>query len=62
MSSPALRTLVLFGCTLSTFMVMGRAPGAINLRLRDIETVIAAEGKSGRDKKVAIRPTDGVIH
>lgn len=56
MSAP-LRSLVLFGCTLSAFVVLGRAPGAITLRLRDIETVISTEGKNGRDKKVAIRPT-----
>lgn len=56
MSVPALRHLVLFGCTLATFVVAGRAPGAVNLRLRDIETAITAEGKPGRDKKIATRP------
>ena len=32
-------------------VVLGRAPGAVNLRTRDIETAIAAEGKPGRDLK-----------
>ena len=59
MSSPAFRTLILCGCTVSAFLVLGRAPGAINLRLRDIETAISSEGKPGRDKKVAIRPVGG---
>lgn len=56
MSPPALRNVILFTCTVTAFMVLGRAPGAINLRLRDIETAISAEGKPGRDKKVALRP------
>jgi hypothetical protein len=55
MSAP-FRHAILFGCTLSTFMVLGRAPGAINLRLRDIETAISSEAKLGRDKKIATRP------
>ncbi len=50
------RNLLLCMCTLSAFAVLGRAPGAVNLRLRDIETTIACDAKSGRDKKVAIRP------
>ena len=54
--SPTLRHVILFGCTLSAFAVLGRAPGAINLRLRDIEMTISADGKVGRDRKVAIRP------
>lgn len=56
MSSAAFRTLILCGCTASAFLVLGRAPGAVNLRLRDIETSITVEGKTGRDKKAAIRP------
>ena len=32
-------------------VVLGRAPGAINLRTRDIETAIAADGKAGRELK-----------
>ena len=59
MSSPAFRTFILCGCTLSAFLVLGRAPGAINLRLRDIETAICAEGK--RDKKLAVRPVGRAI-
>lgn len=54
--SPPLRNLILFTCTASAFAVLGRAPGAITLRLRDIETAITADGKPGRDKKIAIRP------
>ena len=45
------RSALLFVCTVSTFMVLGRAPGAVNLRTRDIETEIAAERKGGRDLK-----------
>jgi hypothetical protein len=48
----AARTLLLLVlCTASTFVVLGRAPGAVNLRTRDIETVIAAEGRAGREIK-----------
>ena len=32
-------------------VVLGRAPGAVNLRTRDIETAIAAETKAGRELK-----------
>ena len=32
-------------------VVLGRAPGAVNLRTRDIETAIAADGKAGRELK-----------
>ena len=45
------RPFLLVVCTLSAFVVLGRAPGAVNLRTRDIETVISAEGKAGRDLK-----------
>ena len=38
-------------CTVSAFVVLGRAPGAVNLRTREIEFAIGAEGKSGRIKK-----------
>lgn len=61
MSPLSLRSAILFSCTASTFLVLGRAPGAINLRLRDIETAITAEGKPGRDKKLVIRPV-GLSH
>ena len=47
----ASRTVLLCVCTASAFVVLGRAPGAVNLRTRDIETVIAAEGKAGREIK-----------
>lgn len=45
------RSCFLLLCTVSAFVVLGRAPGAVNLRTRDIETAISAEGKSGRMKK-----------
>jgi ABC-type tungstate transport system substrate-binding protein len=32
-------------------VVLGRAPGAVNLRTRDIETAIAGETKTGRELK-----------
>ena len=32
-------------------LVLGRAPGAVNLRTRDIETAITADGKAGRELK-----------
>jgi hypothetical protein len=51
MRSPLQRTLILVVCTGATMVVLGRAPGAVNLRTRDIETAIAAEGKPGRDLK-----------
>jgi len=51
-----LRPFILSACTLAAFIVLGRAPGAISLRLRDIEAAIKTDGKNGRDKKVAIRP------
>jgi hypothetical protein len=51
MRAPFQRTLLLVVCTGATMVVLGRAPGAVNLRTRDIETVIAADGKAGRDLK-----------
>ena len=45
------RTTLLVVCTASAFVVLGRAPGAVNLRTRDIETVISADGKAGRELK-----------
>lgn len=48
---PLARSLVLFVCTLSSFAVLGRAPGAITLRTRDLEVEIVAGGKSGREVK-----------
>jgi hypothetical protein len=45
------RTVILVICTGATMVVLGRAPGAVNLRTRDIEAAIAAEGKPGRDLK-----------
>ena len=51
MRAPLQRTLILVMCTGATMMVLGRAPGAVNLRTRDIETSITAEGKPGRDLK-----------
>jgi hypothetical protein len=51
MRAPFQRTLILVLCTGATMVVLGRAPGAVNLRTRDIETTISAEGKPGRDLK-----------
>jgi hypothetical protein len=51
MLSPLTRTMILVLCTASTMLVLGRAPGAVNLRTRDIETTIAAEGRTARDAK-----------
>ncbi len=54
MRVPVWRSCLLFLCTVSAFVALGRAPGAVNLRLRDIETTLTAEGKSGRDKRAAL--------
>ncbi len=51
---PLARSLILIVCTGSAFVVLGRAPGAVNLRTRDIETAITAEGKQGRDRKAGV--------
>lgn len=45
------RPVLLVLCTAASFCVLGRAPGAVNLRTRDIEVAITAEGKPGRDLK-----------
>ncbi len=47
---PLLRPLLLVLCTAASFLVLGRAPGAVSLRTRDIETVLTADGKTGRDR------------
>ncbi|HMO30312.1 hypothetical protein [Enterovirga sp.] len=51
-----LRHLILLACTASAFTVNGRAPGAVSLRLRDLEAEIAGEGRSGPTHKRVIRP------
>ncbi|MBM0206174.1 hypothetical protein JNW90_26535 [Micromonospora sp. STR1s_5] len=51
MFAAASRPILLMLCTASTFVVLGRAPGAVNLRTSDIETVISADGKAGREIK-----------
>lgn len=48
------RFLLLFVCTASTFVVLGRAPAAVTPRTREIEAAIEREGKSGREKRAAI--------
>lgn len=48
------RTILLFLCTVSAFVTLGRAPGAISLKTRDLETIINGEGRSGRDKRAAV--------
>ncbi|MDB5591718.1 hypothetical protein [Enterovirga sp.] len=45
------RTLLLFLCTAAAFVTLGRAPGAVSLKTRDIEAAIQGEGRSGRDKR-----------
>jgi hypothetical protein len=57
--SPFQRHVIFVACTASALVTLGRAPGAINLRLRDIETAISIEAKVGRDKKVVVRPNGG---
>ena len=55
------RSLLLLMCTLSAFTVLGRAPGAVNLRTRDLETTISTEGKTGREKRTPVTwPLDRV--
>ena len=57
----SVRSFLLLLCTTSTFLVLGRAPGAVNLRTRDIESAISIEGKSGRDKRTPVTwPLDRV--
>ena len=46
---PLLRSLILFLCTASAFATSGRAPGAVQLRTRDIEAAIVADARCGRD-------------
>ena len=46
------RSALLLLCTITTFVTLGRAPGAINLRTREIEFAIGAEGKAGREKRL----------
>jgi hypothetical protein len=37
--------------TAATFVASGKAPGAVQLRTREVETFIMAEGKTGRELK-----------
>lgn len=48
------RSVLLLLCTASAFMVLGRAPGAVSLRTRDLETSISTEGKTGREKRTPV--------
>lgn len=48
------RPVALFLFVAVAFVTVGRAPGAVQLRLREIETLILAEGKSGRDLKTKL--------
>lgn len=48
---PLARSLILVICTASSFAVLGRAPGAVNLRTKDVETEIAGSCKAGRDAR-----------
>lgn len=49
---PLARSLILAVCTASSFMVLGRAPGAVNLRTTDVETEIAGTCKASRDARL----------
>lgn len=45
---------ILFLCTVSAFVTLGRAPGAISPKTRDLETILSGEGRSGGDKRATI--------
>lgn len=41
----------LLAVTAATFVTSGKAPGAVQLRTREVEAFIMAEGKTGRELK-----------
>jgi hypothetical protein len=45
------RSLILVVCTAASFLVLGRAPGAVTLRTRDVETEITCPCKASRDAR-----------
>jgi hypothetical protein len=51
---PLTRSFGLLVMTAVTFVTVGRAPGAVQLRTREVETFILAEGKTGRDLKARL--------
>ena len=49
---PTSRDVALCAFVLITFVTLGRPPGAVQLRTRDVETEISASGKAGRELKM----------
>jgi hypothetical protein len=49
---PLTRETGLFLLLAITFVTIGRVPGAVQLRTREVELSIMAEGKRGRETKV----------
>jgi hypothetical protein len=60
---PCTRETGMFVLLAITFVTIGRMPGAVQLRTREVELSILAEGKRGREPKArpawiaGIRPT-----
>ena len=50
---PLARSFLLFVCTAASFAVLGRAPGAITLRTRDIEVAIAGQATGPSEARPA---------
>ena len=48
------RTFALFLFVSVAFVTVGRAPGAVQLRTREIETLIRSEGRAERDLKTKL--------
>jgi hypothetical protein len=49
---PCTRETGMFLLLVITFVTIGRMPGAVQLRTREVELSILAEGKRGRETKV----------
>lgn len=52
--SASARTSALFLFVSIAFVTVGRAPGAVQLRTREIEAMIRQEGKTERDLKAKL--------
>lgn len=48
---PLARSVILVVCAGCSLAVLGRAPGAVNLRTRDLETELAAESRHVRETR-----------
>lgn len=48
------RSLLLLLCTIAAFVTLGRAPGPVQLKTRDLEIAIAGETRSGRDRRAMV--------